>query len=533
LPQGRESWVPPKLAPKADEAQGPMGTYAALLGLFLIYGLTTTVHSMRKFWYDEFFSFYISQREGFGGIWAALKAGVDFNPPLGYMVAKGFQFLFGNGELATRLPALFGYFLLSLCLYWFISRRSSPAWGYVAAVVPWCSGAYALASEARAYGLMLGCAGLALIGWQEAASRESAGSGKRVWSLLGFGVSLSAALLSHCYASLIIIPFGAAELIRQYQARRLDRAMWIALLAPIGCVAVYFPLLGNLRTPINNNYLFHVDWTAVPLVFSYLLTPLVWPVAITALIVALPRFSSVSCEDPQSESNIVMAHEWVLAGGFVAVPLVAVFLAAVLSGQFFPRYGALGVVGLGLLVPLYLRWRGTPVRAASLVTAVFLVCYGAAFGNFLYTSLVRPPTAESASLEKLDRRKDPFEREPELPFVVAGALNFLEIDHYGPPVLLSRLYYLTDRDAAMEYTRTELFAKGYPILKGWFPIRGKIAPYQTFIRDHPRFLVYGPYAFPTDWLIKKLIDDGANLRLLSDAEGAYGDNLLFEVTPKK
>jgi len=33
---------------------------------------------------------------------------------------------------------------------------------------------------------------------------------------------------------------------------------------------------------------------------------------------------------------------------------------------------------------------------------------------------------------------------------------------------------------------------------------------------------------PLDWLIFKLVDDGAQMNL----KGQFGDNLLFEVTPK-
>ncbi|HEY3835670.1 MAG TPA: glycosyltransferase family 39 protein [Bryobacteraceae bacterium] len=509
--------------------------FAALLGLFLLYGTTTAVHSMRKFWYDELFTFNVTQMHGFAGVWAALKAGVDFNPPLGYMVTKGFQFLFGNLELPTRLPALFGYFIMSLCLYRFISRRSAPAFGYVAAVVPWCSGAYTLASQARAYGLVLAFAGLALVCWQEATLRDGSKRGRRAWFLAGFCLSLAGALLSHCFAMLALIPFGIAELVRQYRAKRFDTAMWVALVAPVSCIAVYFPLLGNLNGFVDNNYFFKVPWTSVPLVYNYLFVPLVWPVVISALLVALPAFSKRDYPVGvlHGEPGKVQWHEWTVAGGFAIVPALAVVLAKSVDAPFFPRYGGLGVIGLSLLFTLYLSWRETPMRAAPIITGVFLVCYVIGFGDYLYRTLVPPPSAEMASLASRERHKDPMEVKPELPLVIASALEFFEIDHYAKPELASRLYYLTDHDAAMEYTQTDLFDSGFPMLKKWFPVRGKLASYQTFLHDHQRFLVYGPYATPYDWVIKKLIDDGANVRIIGDTDGGYGDNLLFEVTPKQ
>ena len=509
--------------------------FAAWLGLFLIYGITTAVHSMRKFWYDELFTWHMSQQRGFAGVWAALKGGADFNPPLGYMVTKGFQFLFGNLELATRMPALFGYFIMSLCLYRFVSRRSAPAYGYVAAVCSWCSGAYMFASQARAYGLVLCFAGLALVCWQEASCDEKIQRGKRTWFLIGLCLSLAGALLSHCYAVLLLIPFTIAELVRQYHGRLFDRAMWAALLAPLGCISIYFTLHANLNSYVSKNYLFQVPWTSVPLVYGFLLVPLLWPVAISALLVAIPSWSLLASSKDLGNaetSPVVLWHEWAIAAGFAIIPACAVVLARVGSSPFFPRYGANGVIGFSLLFALFLRWRGTPHRAASMVTAVFLVCYVAAFGGYLYETLGAKPTPEAASLDGKERHKDPFEVKPDLPFVVSSALELLEIDHYAPPSVTSRLYYLTDRDAALEYTQTDGFDAGFPNLQRWFPMHAKLAPYQTFIREHQRFLLYGVYSFPTDWLIKKLIDDGADVRLIGDAEGGYGDNLLFEVIPK-
>lgn len=507
----------------------PGNQLAGLLGLFILFGITTTARSVRRFWYDELFTFNVSQMHGLSGVWAALKGGVDFNPPLGYMVTKGFQSLFGNTEFPTRMPALLGFFVMSLCLYRFVSTRSTPALGYAAAVFPWCSGAHILASEARPYGLMFGFAGLALLCWQEASCPEGSRRVRRVWYLLGFTLSVAAALLSHCYAVLIFIPFTLAELVRQYRGRQLDRAMWIALLSPLGCVSVYFPLLHNLNGFVSNNYYFKVPWTTLPASYGYLLVPLLWPLAISAFIVSLPVFHA----EDKSEEPSVLWHEWTVAAGFAIVPAVGVLLAKGVSAMFFPRYGAFGVIGLSLLFTLYLRWRRTPERAVSIVIAVFLACYVCAFGASMYEAFMGRPNAESASLDGRERRKNPLEVKPELPFVVSNALEFFEIDHYGGPELASRLYYLTDRDAALQYTQTNLFDSGFPVLQRWFPMRGTLAPYEEFVKKHQRFLVYGPYFAASDWVIKKLIDDGANVRLLSDAENGYGDNLLLEVTPKQ
>ena len=501
-----------------------------LLGLFLLFAVTTVFHSMRGFWYDELFTFHMTQQPS---VWKALVGGADVNPPLGYLIIRAFQSVFGSSELVTRMPEGLGFFLMSICLYRFVARNSSAVFGYVAALLPWCSGAYYLANEARPYGLMLGFAGVALVCWQEAAERERA----RTWFLIGFTASLSAAALSHCYAVLIFIPFGIAEIVRQFERRHFDGKMWAALIAPTACTGFYFPLLASMKPYVYDNYFFKVSWTAIPEVYGFYLGPVLWPLAIGALLMTVPAFTAKSAPFDDvgagAPPRSVRWHEWAVAGGFTILPCVAVVLAKSMGSQFFPRYAATGVLGFGLLLALSLRWRGTPERTTGWVATGFLVGYCVAFGQWLYPIMNVTPSAEKASLEKMERRQSPFDIRPELPFVAANGIHFFEIDHYGASSVTARLYYLVDRDSALEYTQADIFDSGFPVIMRWFPMHGKLAPYKEFVRQHPKFLVYGSYLFPNDWLLKKLIDDGATVSLITDKPSTIGDCMLFEVTPRQ
>ncbi len=99
--------------------------------------------------------------------------------------------------------------------------------------------------------------------------------------------------------------------------------------------------------------------------------------------------------------------------------------------------------------------------------------------------------------------------------------------HYAKPDLASRLYLLRNSRASVRYTGSNVFDDGYPIPRRWFPIRGHIEDYHKFVTGHDRFLVFGPVHDPLDWLIFKLVDDGAQMNF----KGQFGDSLLFEVTP--
>ena len=511
-----ESLKPENRRPK------PSGQFGNLAGLFLIFFVTTAPNAMRGFWYDELFSYHMSQLPSTAAVWKAMMGGADFNPPLGYMITRAFQAVLGNGELATRLPEVLGYFVMSLCLYRFVTRHAESHFGYVALLLPWCSGAYVLATEARPYGLMLAFAGLALVCWQEAAERTWRG-----WFIAGFTLSLVAALLTHCYAVLILVPFGLAEIVRQYRARRFDWMMWAALIAPTACVALYIPMMANIKPYVFGNDFFRVHWTALPESYQYFLSPAIWPIAAGALLLSIPRLAASPTAPTQ-----VRLHEWTVAGGFAILPAMAVILAKGMGSQFFPRYAAPGVLGLSLFFALYIVWRGTPARTTGWIAAAFLVCHLVGFGRWLYPLAVETPSAERASLETKERRQSPFEIRKDLPFVVASGIRFFELDHYGSPQLQSRLYYLRDRDTALEYTQSDIFDTAFPKMKNWFPMHGHLAQYQQFVREHPRFLVFGNYHFPNDWLFKKLIDDGAALSLITDGESTLGDLMLFEVNWK-
>jgi hypothetical protein len=54
--------------------------------------------------------------------------------------------------------------------------------------------------------------------------------------------------------------------------------------------------------------------------------------------------------------------------------------------------------------------------------------------------------------------------------------------------------------------------------------------YQDFVRSTRRFFVLGTPDYPEDWLIPKLLDDGADLNFKGQLRGSsYKDDMIFEV----
>jgi hypothetical protein len=116
--------------------------------------------------------------------------------------------------------------------------------------------------------------------------------------------------------------------------------------------------------------------------------------------------------------------------------------------------------------------------------------------------------------------------------VVSNGRLFLEADHYQPSKIAYRLHFLTNRRAALQYTGSNVFDHGFSVVRKWFPIKGTLVDYDQFLLRHNHFLVYGPFDYPDDWLIRKLLDDGAQVIHLGQERGPVGEILLLEVATK-
>jgi uncharacterized membrane protein len=150
-----------------------------LVLLSILYFLYTCDQASRRpLWYDEDFTYRISQIPGVSELWAALREGVDLNPPGYYLITRTFLALFGTSLFVARLPAVLGFWVMCMCLYRFVSVRTSALYGLAAMLLvlsTWVCQQFAI--EARPYGVVLACCGLALVCWQEA----TAGAGRGPW----------------------------------------------------------------------------------------------------------------------------------------------------------------------------------------------------------------------------------------------------------------------------------------------------------------------------------------------------------------
>ena len=97
-----------------------------LISFSILFISVTSLHALSKpLWYDELFTLYMSRLPSMEAIWSALKDGADLNPPLLYMATRTTHALLGDGPVATRLPALLGFLIMLLCLFFFVAREDA------------------------------------------------------------------------------------------------------------------------------------------------------------------------------------------------------------------------------------------------------------------------------------------------------------------------------------------------------------------------------------------------------------------------
>ncbi len=118
----------------------------------------------KLFWHDEVFTI-LASRLPLRTLWTASRDGLDLAPPFNTLLTRLVHAALGVGPVATRLPPMIGFTSACLLLFVIVRRRSNVWIALAAAVLPYFSGAFQYAYEARGYCVTLGCFTIAMFGW--------------------------------------------------------------------------------------------------------------------------------------------------------------------------------------------------------------------------------------------------------------------------------------------------------------------------------------------------------------------------------
>lgn len=500
-PSRQTSADAPDRSPAAAPANVPW-RYAPLAATCLIVALFAagTVSRARQkiFWHDEIFTVLIAQLP-VGELWPALRAGVDLSPPGFHLLAKANHTIFGDGHIATRLPAAAGVLCAAICAGIFVRRRHGAVAGLVAIVLLLSTEAYLYAYEARPYGLVLGFAGLVFVCWQAAIRRGP----RRIW-LLGLFLSLAAAMSMHYYAVLLFAPIAAGEGSRLWTRRRPDWPLWIAAGASIVAIVISLPLIAA----VSEYSAGHFSRPGLRTVFSsYESTMAMLAVSLVMSLVfagAAAIFWSFA-EPPLQTPDTDMRHEWIAAAVLVLLPFLTYLLAILWTGALVSRYYLTWTLGLSILVP------ATVARLARRPERILVSCFCALFAWFGLRQVLSARWLAHDGPSLQDTYPLLFDKaNQELPIVIGHPHVFLVAVHYAPPALERRLVTLLPSDAPPE---ADTAIRSFRALSRIRPL--PLADFNEFIARHGRFLVYGP---PSDYVVLALGKAGATLALLGQDE---------------
>jgi 4-amino-4-deoxy-L-arabinose transferase-like glycosyltransferase len=465
--------------------------------------------AQRPLWYDELFTYHIAMSPTLDHFINCVRI-IDLNPPLGYIFVRASVTCFGDSPLSVRLPSMLAFFGASLIAFRLIARRFGGGLGLAALGLFWSFPLAAYAVEARPYALLLAFFSIATACWLRAIESTSWTSAHA-----GLASAIVAMLLTHCFSPVFAAAIGVGELTRSIVLRRIDTRIWAALLSPLSLLPLYIPLIKNAQALVYPPA-FAATVSTVPQFYVWMFLPVL---PVVGLIVATLPLGKLRSNGTQ---EVVRPHEVAFCVAALLAPAGVIGYAIWSGVPFWPRYGICATLSGSLILTVLLAAATRRNANAALVSATLILVL------FLHTR-----AGTDRLMERYENTSTLYRTiRPELPFVAASGLTFLEMDHRESNQFTSRLYYLTDRESALRYAHATIF-EGMPIVRRWFPVRARVSPYKDFTSCNSEFLVLDTPGSPEDWLLSKLKDDGARIDLVLDAKPGYRDRQLFLVSLRK
>jgi hypothetical protein len=470
--------------------------YAAIAGILRA--------ASTPFWYDELCTVAIARQPGMSAIWKALGHAADSHPPTYYFVERLAASFLSNEHIAFRLPSILGFCCILLCVFIFVRKQGGPVSALLCAALLLMSQFYLpYAVEARGYALLSACVAVALVCYQRA-------DGLR-WTFL-MGLSFAAAGAFHYYAVFALFPFALAEFTFLAQNRRLRPGVWVALACGVLPLIAFWPLLSELRKYYGAHFWSQPGLAGALDVYGWFLnvSPY-WGIAIAAAtsagVIAIIIFGSV--REKSGSREVRHLQENILVLGLLMMPVVVLTAVKMTHGGLTERYmlpAGLGVpLAAGLILSRFDR------RLLGLF-AVFL-CFGVAAQEVHFWLAQRHHLGElSFSTQGVEELVDKADRR-DLPVVVSNALEYLQLVHYGPAALVSRLVDIADAPQAFVYSGTDGTEKQLLVLRSYIPLQ--VYEFQEFAAKYPEFLLYAGAGGWADWWSTRLLHDGYMLRLVA------------------
>lgn len=492
------------------------GSSAVLLSLTALYLVMIAIDCQRFIWYDELFTFDIAKASSIHEM-VRLIYRWEPNPPVCYFLSRISMSVFGQNALGLRLPSMVEFYLASLMLYSYVRRKAGRANGTVTVLIVWLSDVFWYACEGRPYALIVMLFATLLLCWDDAIRNRN-----RLRAIAAIGASGFGLVLSHVFAPLVLLPFIIAESARSYRRRAIDPGIATALLLPLIATVSYIPLVGRYKDLLLAPSV-QASWHMILLFFVDTLKP----ITIQLLLAGLVGLATLAIASPAklhaAKDERILPEEIVLFGGLFINPVLLNLVLMYGHRAFRDRYSITTEITIyitcGIVMGRTFRRDRRAACAAAMILVFSIVLFKVVPG---FRARAPKNTADLSTLR------------PDLPLVDDSSVTFLEMNQYENPQVLSRLYFLKDRDAAVRFVQsTEAEDYTPPDQLGkTFSISANVVPYETFVESHNEFLVFSTHQNSEGWLVPKLQADHASIRSVGEfaAPVSFRGSTLYLVT---
>jgi hypothetical protein len=496
----------PLLASSSNRPPDKRELRLVLVALTILYIFAVAIGNRRYVWFDELFTLDIARSPSLRQLWYRLR--FECNPPAVYLLSRYSMAIFGSTPFGLRFPSMVEFYFGSMAILLYVRRKAGIAFAAFAVLLLWAAvPTLYYAVEARPYALIFLSFACLLLSWDTAIREQP-----RRLALFGVATSTLILVEAHVFAPFTLFAFLVAEFIRFLRRRKPDYPLWAALLVPMLGMLVYVPLIlscGGIVFPVyasfNTIVIFYELTLGVPVISAAVLVILLVPTATGS----------------KTTSTIFSSEEIALLACLLLSPILLNLALMYRQETFYNRYGLTTqvaiLVALSILLPCRMRLNRLAAYAGSILLILFLV------KTQIWHTLRYPAPRNAAFLETIH---------PDLPLVVEEGQVFMEMNQYENAPLLSRLYFLKDTKASMQYRHTNFFQEfeAPDVMKAaGFPITANVAPYASFVNQHRQFLLLGS---SVQWVFAKLLVSGATIAFVGDYKGSmpYLDTTLYLVT---
>jgi hypothetical protein len=275
---------------------------------------------------DEFLSFYSDSVATFKQVvLVQLHHPISLDPPAYHLLSHLSMNFVGRNAIALRLPALAGFLLFQLCLFFFVRRLAGDRAAVIAMAIPLLTSSFRYSVEGRPYGLLLGLYALSLLCWQIAALDDDIRR-SRLLPLAGLTLSIALAITSHYFGVLILIPVSLGELARIISRKRLDFGVLAALVLGLASVGLILPFQEALMVYRHHYYIAGVNihdisqgyrelflrYTTWPMPLQKLAAAIMVVLALTLAVAGYKRFKRRAASEH--------AYTWVALSAMALLP---------------------------------------------------------------------------------------------------------------------------------------------------------------------------------------------------------------------